>query len=43
MENAIKLLSELGVLTVEIGIGGYAGKSHTNPDELMGDKKNLEF
>jgi len=42
LEDAIKLLSELGVQTVEIGTGGYVGMSHANPDELLGDKNKLE-
>ncbi|MDF2522127.1 MAG: xylose isomerase [Clostridia bacterium] len=41
LEDALKYLSELGVQTVEIGTGGYPGKAHANPSELLRDPKAI--
>lgn len=37
LEAAMKRLSELGVEAVEIGAGGYPGKAHCDPAELLTD------
>ena len=35
-------LKSLGVEAVEIGAGGYPGKAHCNPAELLADEKKLD-
>ena len=42
LDEALKTISSLGVHTVEIGAGGYPGKDHCNPAELLADEKKLE-
>ncbi|MBO5212126.1 MAG: sugar phosphate isomerase/epimerase [Clostridia bacterium] len=42
LDEALKIISSLGVHTVEIGAGGYPGKDHCNPAELLKDEKKLE-
>ena len=37
LDEALKIISGLGVHTVEIGAGGYPGKAHCNPAELLAD------
>lgn len=37
LEQAMKRLRELDVEAVEIGAGGYPGKAHCNPEELLSD------
>ncbi len=37
LEETCKRLSSLGVEAVEIGAGGYPGKAHCNPEELLAD------
>lgn len=41
-EDAFKWLSQRGVQTVEIGCGGYPGRAHCNPAELLGDPAKLD-
>ncbi|MBQ4089995.1 MAG: sugar phosphate isomerase/epimerase [Clostridia bacterium] len=41
LDEALKIISGLGVHTVEIGAGGYPGKAHCNPAELLADEKKL--
>ncbi len=41
-EQAMKRLHELGVESVELGAGGYPGKDHCNPEELLSDESKLE-
>jgi sugar phosphate isomerase/epimerase len=41
-EAAFKWLSERGVQTVEIGCGGYPGRAHCNPAELLADPGKLD-
>lgn len=36
VEEVFKYLSGLGVQAVEIGVGGYPGNHHLNPDEFLG-------
>ena len=44
LEETLQILTGLGVHTVEIGAGGYPGKSHCNPEELLADEaKYNEF
>ena len=39
LDEALKIISGLGVHTVEIGAGGYPGKDHCDPAELLADEK----
>ncbi len=39
LDEALKKISSLGVHSVEIGAGGYPGKDHCNPAELLADEK----
>ena len=39
LDEALSIISGLGVHTVEIGAGGYPGKDHCNPAELLADEK----
>ena len=41
LEETLKILSGLGVHTAEIGAGGYPGKAHCNPEELLADEKKF--
>ncbi len=43
LDEALALLSELGVTMVEIGAGGYPGHAHANPDILLHDEEQLEI
>ncbi|MBE6890669.1 MAG: sugar phosphate isomerase/epimerase [Ruminococcaceae bacterium] len=40
-EQAFKYLAESGVQAVEIGCGGYPGKDHCKPEELLKDEKKI--
>jgi sugar phosphate isomerase/epimerase len=42
LDKALEKITSLGVHTVEIGAGGYPGKDHCNPAELLADAKKLE-
>ena len=42
LDETLSILSELGIHTVEIGAGGYPGKAHCNPAELLADEKKYE-
>ncbi len=42
LDEALKIISSLGVHSVEIGAGGYPGKDHCNPAELLADEKKYE-
>lgn len=42
LDETLSLLSSLGVHTVEIGAGGYPGKAHCNPKELLADDKKYD-
>ena len=42
LDEALKIISGLGVHTVEIGAGGYPGKAHCNPAELLADEKKYD-
>ena len=37
LEETLQILTGLGVHTVELGAGGYPGKAHCNPAELLAD------
>lgn len=41
LEETLKILTGLGVHTVELGAGGYPGKAHCNPAELLAS--NTEY
>lgn len=40
-EDAIKKFKELGIESLEIGCGGYPGKSHCDPEALLCDELRL--
>lgn len=42
LKETAEYLSGLGVQTVEIGAGGYPGKAHLNPKELLGNKAKID-
>ena len=42
LDEALAIISGLGVHTVEIGAGGYPGKAHCNPAELLADEKKFD-
>ena len=39
LDETLKILTSLGVHTVEIGAGGYPGKAHCNPAAALSDAK----
>ena len=41
LDETLARLKSLGVEAVEIGAGGYPGKAHCNPSELLADEKKL--
>ena len=41
LDDACRFLAEKGVQMVEIGCGGYPGKAHCNPKELLASDKAL--
>ncbi len=44
LDETLSILKGLGVESVEIGAGGYPGKAHCNPEELLSDvDKFYEF
>ena len=42
LDEALARLKSLGVEAVEIGAGGYPGKAHCNPAELLADESKLD-
>ena len=42
LDETLKILSGLGVHTAEIGAGGYPGKAHCNPAELLADQAKYD-
>ncbi len=42
LDETLKILTGLGVHTVEIGAGGYPGKAHCNPAELIADRSEFK-
>ena len=42
LDETLQILTSLGVHTVEIGAGGYPGKAHCNPAELLADPKKFD-
>ena len=42
LDETLSILSGLGVHTAEIGAGGYPGKAHCNPAELLADSKKYD-
>jgi len=41
LEEVLKYLKEQGVQMVEIGVGGFPGNAHANPEVLLNDEKKL--
>ncbi len=41
LKESLQFLASLGVQAVELGAGGYPGKAHVNPAELLQDKARL--
>ena len=41
LDETLNIITGLGVHTVEIGAGGYPGKAHCNPAELLADEAKL--
>ncbi len=41
LEDVLKCFKALGVEAIELGCGGYPGKAHCNPDELLADEAKL--
>ena len=42
LDETLARLKSLGVQAVEIGAGGYPGKAHCNPKELLADSKKFD-
>ncbi len=42
LDEALSIISSLGVHSVEIGAGGYPGKAHCDPKELLLDEAKLD-
>lgn len=42
LEQTLKILTGLGVHTVELGAGGYPGKAHCNPEVLLNNEKEYK-
>ncbi|WP_026486337.1 sugar phosphate isomerase/epimerase family protein [Caldanaerobius polysaccharolyticus] len=42
LEDALDHIVELGVNVVEVGSGGYPGKAHCNPEELLKDPASIK-
>ncbi len=41
LAEAIEYFHKMGIQTIELGCGGYAGKAHVDPDKLLADQKLL--
>ena len=35
LEETLQILTSMDIHTVELGAGGYPGKAHCNPEELL--------
>lgn len=42
LDEALQYLKSLGVQAVEIGCGGFPGKAHADPDELLSDAAKFQ-
>jgi sugar phosphate isomerase/epimerase len=42
LDETLRILTGLGIHTVEIGAGGYPGKANCNPAELLADEKKYK-
>ena len=42
LDEALAYLKSLGIEELEVGAGGYPGKAHCNPAELLADEKKLD-
>ena len=43
LDETLQILTGLGVHTVELGAGGYPGKAHCNPEELLADEGKYQI
>lgn len=41
LEQACRKLEDMGVQAIEIGVGGYPGKAHCDPAEMLADEAKL--
>jgi sugar phosphate isomerase/epimerase len=41
-EEACKIAKEAGLSAIEPGSGGFVGKTHCNPQELLKDKASIK-
>ena len=42
LDEACKYLAQSGVQAIEIGCGGFPGKAHCNPEELLKDETKIQ-
>ena len=42
LDETLKIMSEQGITTVEVGAGGYPGKAHCDPAALLADEAKLD-
>ena len=42
LDETLKIMSDYGITTVEVGAGGYPGKDHCDPEALLSDEAKLE-
>lgn len=42
LAEALEYFRKMGIQTIEPGCGGYAGKSHVNPEVLLADREKLK-
>ncbi len=42
LEDTLKYVTSIGIEAIELGCGGYPGKPHINPEELIFDDKKVE-
>ena len=42
LKDALDYFASIGIEAVEIGCGGYPGKAHCNPAELLADEKKFD-
>jgi len=41
LEDALRYLAKAGIQAIELGTGGYPGKAHADPDELLSDPSKI--
>ena len=42
LEETLQILTSMDIHTVELGAGGYPGKAHCNPEELLADQAKYD-